>query len=218
MPAGAAARRRVERFLGGLAIAPLMMAASASLYAAPPPDAKQIVAAQCAACHTDTGNSIAPPFPKLAGMSPDYLAKQLRDFSSGQRKSEIMYPIASQLKRGEINALAAYFGGQTRTQGIVSDPSLIPAGEIVFHQGNKESGVPACASCHTKTGAGAPRFPMIASQNAEYVVQQLQGFRSGARGNDFGKLMRTVTSRLTDQEIRAVAQYVASMPVPSAAR
>jgi cytochrome c553 len=59
---------------------------------------------------------------------------------------------------------------------------------------------------------------MIAAQNAEYVVQQLQNFRGGARANDFGLLMRTVSGRLTDEEIRAVAQYVASMPVVPAGR
>lgn len=186
---------------------------SASLSAAPPVDASKIVTETCAACHTQTGNSIAPPFPKLAGMAPDHLAKQLRDFASGARKSEIMYPIASKLKRNEIDPLARFFSAQKRTPGVVTDPALASAGETLYLQGNQEKGVPACAGCHGPNGSGISRFPMLASQNAEYVVQQLQNFRSGARSNDFGLLMRTVTSRLTDDEIQAVAQYVAAMPV-----
>ena len=201
-----------------MALAPALGLLVGSVDAAPPVDASKIVAENCAACHTQTGNSIAPPFPKLAGMAPDYLAKQLRDFASGARKSDIMYPIASKLKRNEVNPLSSYFSAQKRTPGIVSDPALASAGETLFLQGNPEKGVPACAGCHMPNGSGAPRFPMIAAQNADYVVQQLQNFRSGARANDFGLLMRTVASRLTDEEIHAVAQYVASMPVVSAGR
>ncbi|HYN79008.1 MAG TPA: c-type cytochrome [Lamprocystis sp. (in: g-proteobacteria)] len=201
-----------------MALGPLLAVLSAPLFAAAPVDANQIVANVCAACHTPTGNSIAPPFPKLAGLDPDYLAKQLRDVSSGARKSEVMQPITTKLSRAEIVALANYFSAQKRTSGIVTNPALIAAGEIVYKEGNKENGVPACAGCHMRNGGGAPRFPMVAAQNADYVVQQLQNFRSGTRSNDLGTLMRTVSKRLTDQEIQAVAQYVASMPVVSAGR
>ena len=211
-------RRRPGKLYWRIGLAPILAALSGTLAAAPLIDASQIVKDNCAACHTQTGNSIAPPFPKLAGMAPDYLAKQMRDFASGARKSDIMYPIASKLKRKEIDPLASYFSAQRRTPGIVSDPALASAGETLFLQGNPEKGVPACAGCHMPNGSGAPRFPMIAAQNADYVVQQLQNFRSGARANDFGLLMRTVSSRLTDEEIHAVAQYVASMPVVSAGR
>lgn len=212
----AAAQRRPANTILGLALAPLLTILSGPLTAAAPVDANQIVTNVCAACHTATGNSVAPPFPKLAGAHPDYLAKQLRDISAGVRKSEIMQPIATKLTRPEIVALANYFGAQTRTPGIVTNPKLIADGEVIFKQGNKESGVPACSGCHGPNGGGTARFPAIAAQNADYVSQQLLNFRSGARANDLGLLMRTVASRLTDQEIQAVAQYVASLP-PAAA-
>lgn len=213
-PTGAAiVWRRPGKLLGGLALAPLLASLSAPLTAAPPVDAGKIVKEVCAACHTETGNSIAPPFPKLAGMAPDYLAKQLRDVASGARKSEIMSPITAKLKRNEIDPLASYFAAQKRTPGIVTNPKLVATGEVIYNQGNPQNGVPACAGCHLPNGSGAPRFPMLAAQNADYVAQQLQNFRSGARANDFGLLMRTVSSRLTDQEIQAVSQYIASMPV-----
>ncbi len=215
-PKGAAIiRRGWGKVLGGLTLSPLMAVLLTPPAAAQSADISQKVKAECAACHTETGNSIALPFPKLAGLAPDYLAKQLRDFVSGARKNEIMFPIASQLSRADITALADYFSRQKRTPAMVTKPQLLAAGEIVFHQGNKENGVPACAGCHTRNGAGAPRFPMLAAQNPDYVVQQLQNFRSGARTNDFGKLMRTTVSRLTDDEIQAVAQYIASVPPPA---
>jgi len=211
------ARARFGRALQGLVLAPALVLTATSTVAETV-DAARIVKETCATCHTQTGNSLAPPFPKLAGMAPDYLAKQMRDIANGTRKSDIMVSILGELTRGQVNALAAYFSRQTRTPGIVTHPNLVAEGERVYHEGNRETGVPACAGCHTQNGGGAPRFPMIAAQNADYVVQQLQNFRSGTRTNDFGTLMRTVVARLSDAELQAVAQYVASMPVPPAAR
>ncbi|EXJ14893.1 c-type cytochrome [Imhoffiella purpurea] len=213
----ASGRALLGHAIQGALLAPILILGAASA-SAQSTDAGAIVKESCATCHTQSGNSAAPPFPKLSGLAPDYLAKQMRDVASGKRSSDIMGPILDELSRGEINALAEYFARQPRTPGIVTRPDLVDEGERVYREGNKEAGVPACAGCHTPDGGGAPRFPMIAAQNADYVVQQLKQFRSGERSNDFGKLMRTVVSRLTDAEILAVAQYVASMPVPPSAR
>jgi cytochrome c553 len=202
-----------------LALLPLGALVSGPLFAAAPPDVSKTVKEVCAACHTETGNSVAPPFPRLSGMNSEYLAKQLRDIASGTRKSEIMAPIVSKLQRTEIEPLAIYFSSQARTPAVVSNPALVAQGQVIFNNGIQASGVPACAGCHQPNGAGvAPRFPMLASQNADYVASQLQNFKSGARANDYGLLMRSVAGRMTDQEMQAVAQYVASMPVVKTGR
>ncbi len=195
-----------------LMLGPLLALTCGVSLAAADRDAKQIVTTVCAACHTESGNSQVPLFPKLAGASPDYLVKQLKDVQSGARKSEIMAPIAAELTNVEIQSLAQYFSAQKRTPAMVAKPALIEEGRVIFTEGNKEAGVPACAGCHLPNGGGAPRFPMIAAQHADYVLQQLRAFHNGTRQNDLGKVMRTVVSRLTDEEMVAVAQYVASMP------
>jgi hypothetical protein len=53
----------------------------------------------CQACHGVDGNSATPDFPKLGGQYPDYLAKALRDYKSGQRKNPIMAGFAQPLSR-----------------------------------------------------------------------------------------------------------------------
>jgi len=69
----------------------------------------------CLACHGEGGNSTAADFPKLGGQHPDYLAKALRDYKSGQRKNPIMAGFASALTKQDIENLAAYYGAQPAT-------------------------------------------------------------------------------------------------------
>ena len=74
------------------------------------------------------------------------------------------------------------------------------------------SNVPACAGCHGPAGAGIPaQYPRLSGQFAEYVAAQLKGFREGARANDPNGVMRGVAARMTEREIRAVAEYAAGL-------
>ncbi|AGA91516.1 cytochrome c553 [Thioflavicoccus mobilis 8321] len=174
-------------------------------------DAQAIIQELCIACHTMDGNAVVPAFPKLAGLHAAYLEKQLSDFANGYRKQEPMESFAKQLSPKEIRTLANYFSAQRRHDGVVTEPDLLERGREIFHEGDKENGVPACAGCHKPDGSGTPRSVMIAGQNAPYVAQQLTMFKNDERTNDRGMLMRTVAGRLTQEEIQAVAQYVASM-------
>ena len=58
------------------------------------------------------GNSPTPDYPKLGGQYPDYLAKALRDYKSGARKSPIMAGFAGALTAKDIDNLAAYYASQ----------------------------------------------------------------------------------------------------------
>ncbi|NCA69534.1 MAG: cytochrome c4 [Sphingobacteriia bacterium] len=191
----------------------LLLMSSAPIAALEARDAREIVAGQCVACHGLEGNQSIHSFPKLAGLQEEYLAKQLLDMAYGARASEIMMPIVAPYSKTELLALAAYFAQQAPTAGMVKDPSLAEAGRAIFQDGNRDSGVPACAGCHRPDGSGTPRSPMLAGQDADYVYQQLKHFQSGARDNDRGRLMRTVAVRMTDQEMRAVSEYIAGMAV-----
>ena len=73
----------------------------------------------CKACHGEDGNSAAADFPKLGGQHPDYLAKALRDYKSGQRKNPIMAGFAQALSKQDIENLAAYYGAQPATVSVI---------------------------------------------------------------------------------------------------
>lgn len=209
MPKAAPGERR-GRIRAGLRLLPLLPLLALP-HLAQARDAPEIISGLCVACHTMDGNAVVPAFPKLAGLHAEYLEKQLSDYAVGARKHETMQAFAADLTRNEMRALAAYFSALPRHDGVVTDPSLIEEGRRVFHEGDRERGVPACAGCHKPDGSGTPRSVMIAGQNAAYVAEQLTQFKNDIRTNDRGRLMRTVANRLTLEEIQAVAQYVASM-------
>lgn len=170
-------------------------------------------AALCAACHGADGNSPNPLWPKLAGQHPEYMVQQLVAFKSGERKDPTMSPMASPLSEQDMADVAAFFSSQKLASGAASDQSLAAAGERLYRGGNLQSGVAACMACHGPAGEGNPqaRYPRIASQNAAYTEKQLKDFRSGSRATDPNQMMRKVAARMTDQEIKAVAEYVAGL-------
>ena len=179
--------------------------------------AQSIAAQVCAACHAADGNSIGPANPKIAGQVPEYLHKQLVDFKAQggkkpARESAIMLGMVANLSDADMKGLAAYYAGQQLKPAAAADKNLALQGQKLWRGGNPASGVPACAGCHGPTGAGMPaQYPRVAGQYPEYIATQLKAYREGGRANDPNGMMRGVTARMTDNEIRAVAEYAAGL-------
>jgi cytochrome c553 len=174
--------------------------------------AQKIVNEVCGACHNTDGNSNNPTYPSLAGQHPEYTAKQLTEFRSGARKNATMAPNAAKLSDDDILNLAAYYSAQQPKAKQAKDAALAAEGKKIYMGGNQGSGVPACASCHGPAGSGIPaQFPRLASQQGKYVLSQLKHFRSGDRANDGGKMMQVIARKMTDQEMKAVAEYISGL-------
>lgn len=163
----------------------------------------------CIACHGADGNSPISMYPTLAGQHPEYITKQLHNFKSGERKNAIMAGMVAALSDEDMANLGAYYALQTAKPGTAKSNGKGSVGEKIYKAGIAGMGVPACASCHGPTGAGVPvQFPRLAGQHADYTVAQLQTFRSGERANDAAKMMRMIASKLSDQDMAAVADYI----------
>jgi cytochrome c553 len=175
--------------------------------------AGELTVSACLPCHAGgaAGPQAAPTFPKLDGQHAAYLEKQLREYKSGKRKSDIMAPIFGALKKQQIPGMAAHFASQTPSRGAVENQELAARGKVLYEEGNRASGVPGCIGCHMANGEGSPRYPRLAGQRQAYAVQQLMDFKSGKRSNDRAHVMRALAGRLTDDEIRAVAEYLAGL-------
>lgn len=188
----------------------LMMLGTVSVHAAGDASkASQTASQVCAACHGADGNSAIAMYPKLAGQHPEYLTKQLDDFKSGARKNPVMAGIAATLTPEDMVNLGAYFAAQPPKGGVAKSNGPGSLGEKIYKSGIPGAGVPACASCHGPNGAGIPvQFPRLSGQHADYTVAQLKAFRAGERDNDGAKMMRMIASKLSDQDIAAVADYI----------
>jgi cytochrome c553 len=167
----------------------------------------------CASCHGANGNSTTPENPKLAGLQARYASQQMKDFKSGKRVSAVMAGIMATIDDAEIERLATYFHEQKPTFSAAStaDPKRLAQGKEIYFEGIVGSAVPACAGCHTETGKGTNRYPRLAGQHAQYLVQQMLAYKSGARKNDDRELMRAVATRMTEPEIRAVSEFIQTL-------
>ena len=179
--------------------------------------APSIAGPVCAACHAADGNGTAAANPKLAGQFREYLHKQLADFKpqggkKPARESAVMASMVANLSETDMRGLAAFYADQSLRPSAATDKDLATLGQKIWRGGNAASGVPACAGCHGPAGAGMPaQYPRLAGQFAEYMVAQLMLFREGGRANDASGVMRGVAGRMSEREIRAVAEYAAGL-------
>tara|TARA_R110002072_G_scaffold269868_3_gene429517 strand:- start:62394 stop:63005 length:612 start_codon:yes stop_codon:yes gene_type:complete len=191
----------------------LMAAASLTAHAAGDAAAGEQKVAICAACHGADGNSQLGSNPKLAGQGEKYLLKQLLDVQSGKREIALMTGLLNNMSEQDLEDISAFYASQETTlEG--ADPALIELGQQIYRAGIPDLGVAACSACHSPTGAGVAQagFPALGGQHAEYIATQMKAFRSGARDNDGDAApMRSVSERLTDREIDALASYISGL-------
>lgn len=168
----------------------------------------------CVPCHGAAGNSTITQNPRLAGQQNVYIMKQLNNFKSGDRSNPIMSPLAKLLTDDDIKHLAAYLNKQEPKSGAAKNAKALDLGKQIYRGGIADKNVPACAACHGPNGAGIPaQYPRLAGQHQDYTVAQLTNFRAttlaNARNNSAP--MKTIAARLSDDEIQAVADYIAGL-------
>jgi cytochrome c553 len=171
----------------------------------------QAIATQvCVACHTADGSRGSPANPILAGQHPEYLAKQLHEFKSGKRNNAIMKGMATPLSDEDMRNVAAFYASKTAKPGFAKNKELVGLGEKIYRGGIADKQVPACAGCHSPTGAGMPaQYPRMAGQHGDYIESQMNSFRSGQRANS--PQMMAIAAKLSDREIKAVSDYIAGL-------
>lgn len=171
--------------------------------------AKKIISGSCFLCHGATGESTSELFPRLAGQHHEYITKQLENFKSGARKSSAMRDMATKLTSEEMLALGKFFEKQNIPNETVNDPQLASVGKSIFQNGNKLSGLPACASCHGAEAKGTGSLPRLAGQYAGYLETQLKQFNARERTND-NAVMHDIVVKMSPLEMSAVAEYLSA--------
>ncbi len=204
--------------------APAPAAAASSAAAAPaavttdtaavmPGDAAagQAKAAVCGACHGMDGNSADAQYPKLAGQSEAYIARQLTDFKAGTRQNPIMMGMAAPLSPQDMHDLGAYFASKTSLPGV-ADQALVEHGQTLFRQGDAKRAIPACMACHSIDGRGNPgaSYPQLTGQHAQYIEATLKAWHDGTVwGTDArAQIMPSIAKQLDANDIAALASYI----------
>jgi cytochrome c553 len=158
----------------------------------------------CAGCHGENGKPVDQTIPNIWGQQIGYLYIQLRDFKRGDRKSEIMQPIASTFERDDMLAIAEYFSkkpwpnfGQPRASKDVSQRALTANGSI------------GCTGCHLDHFQGDSTVPRLAGQGRDYLARTMADFRTRARGNNPG--MSDLMIATSPDDLTALAEYLAGL-------
>jgi len=180
--------------------------------------AQQTASQICAACHGADGNSAASANPNLAGQIGDYITLQLAHFKAGVRVNPTMQAMAATLGEPDMQGLGAYFAGQKPKGLSAKDAAQVKSAQQLWRGGDAVNGIPACAACHSPTGAGIPKnFPRLAGQYADYTYAQLKAFKTGERGADAagkdqnGRIMAAIAQKMSDAQMKAIADYAAGL-------
>jgi cytochrome c553 len=163
-------------------------------------------AALCSGCHGETGISQTENIPSLAGQPDQFFQWQLVFFRAGTRKNEQMQPIMEQIGNDDIRNLGAYFASLAPPKAINpdGDPDL-------SRKGAEAAAGRRCASCHTDTFEGTKAVARLAGQREEYLLKALHDYKSGARSGGAMAAMADVAYPLSEEEITALAHYLAHL-------
>ncbi len=177
--------------LGGILLAGAVVAQTAG-----DPAEGRKMAGQCSTCHGIEGYAKIPIAPHIGGEPAGYIASQLRAFREGDRTHEMMSVVAKSLTDQQIADLSAWYANHAVSATLTGDGSSAPV---------------ACVSCHGENGIGLTEdVPNLAGETNIYIDTQLKSFRAGKRTHE---VMSAIAAGLTDEEIRAAADWYASVKI-----
>ena len=188
----------------------IVFALVAGFLAAAPARAADVAAGKekaelCVGCHGENGVSQMENMPSLAGQLDQFIQWQLIYFRAGARKNEQMQPIVEQLSNEDIRNLGAYFASLPPPKAAEDkNPDL-------SKKGAQAAAGRRCAACHTESYAGDKAAARIAGQREDYLVKALSDYKSGARSGGAQAAMSEVAHPLSDEEIEALAHYLAHL-------
>ncbi|MEI6612891.1 c-type cytochrome [Polynucleobacter sp.] len=164
----------------------------------------------CITCHGPKGQSAVGTWPKLSAQHAAYTTKQLKNFKDGSRANPVMMGMVATLTEQDMQNISAFLVKQPASEGVAQNKATIELGQSIYRGGIAAKGVPACAACHSPTGAGIPaQYPRLGGQWADYSYTQLIAFREGTRKNS--NQMTIIATKLSDQEMKAVSDYMAGL-------
>ena len=176
----------------------------------------------CAACHGERGEGLtkAEFYPRLAGKPAGYLFNQLVAFRDGKRRSPVMSYLVTHLSDDYLREIAVYYE-QLKPPYPPPAPApteLLARGYALATKGDASRELPPCTACHGKTLTGMqPAIPGLVGLSAHYIASQMGAWRIGQRQAYEPDCMAEIASRLTSEDVAAIAAWLGSLPTPRSA-
>jgi cytochrome c553 len=162
------------------------------------PEAKAILGAKllvCNTCHGADGVPRSAAAPVIWGQQEAFLLKQMHDFQSGDRASEVMSWMATALTQSEQAAAAAYFAKKNWPARVSRAAAASPPALVAV-----------CQVCHQQNFVGGPQAPRLAGQSYEYLVETMRRYAEGERKNNAD--MMNIMQAISPTEREAIARYI----------
>lgn len=155
------------------------------------------LAAACAKCHSEDGNSTTPGVPSLAGQQPRYLVVAIQEYLKKERKAAPMHALLPGLSKLDMENLALYFASQNPAQRAAPSVGEPAAGEPLSA---------VCGGCHGSHGVSTDTVtPSLAGQDARYLVDAIKAYRTTRKREN----MRLYVTGLSDKDISNIAAFYA---------
>jgi len=165
------------------------------------PQAGRKQAGSCRTCHGIDGFAQIPIAPHIGGEPASYIEHQLTAFREGTREHEMMSVVAKSLDDQKIANLAAWFANHDVKTTMTRDEAQAPE---------------ACVACHGANGISQLEdAPNLAGETTIYIDTQLKAFRKGKRTHE---IMSEIAADMSDEDIRAAAEWYASVKIEITAK
>ena len=175
----------------------------------------------CTACHGPQGRA-APDgyYPRLAGKPVGYLYNQLLNFREGRRHYGLMTQLIDPLSDAYLLEMAQYFSAlevpYPAPPPSPASADVLRHGQALVLQGDAARKVPACVQCHGQSMTGVtPNIPGLLGLPRDYLNAQLGAWKAGQRRAHAPDCMNDVVTRLSLEDINAVASWIAAQPLPA---
>lgn len=161
----------------------------------------KVLAYTCHGCHGVPNYKNAYPnysVPRLGGQNSLYLENALKAYSEGERPHQTMHAQAAALSDQDRADIATFLQADV----------VKPGKQVV---GTPPPATQTCVTCHGADGAKVvgPEYPILAGQQADYIVQALKDYKSGKRKNP---IMAGIISGVDPRDFDAIALYFSSQP------
>ena len=168
----------------------------------------------CFSCHGTQGISKDPNIPNLAGQVSGDIFRQLTAMKQGSTyNSLIMAGAVAEMDVQIMREFDVFFSTLPPENPSVmlneADQKLAQEGQELYQADSTKRSNDSCAGCHGHEGEGrAPDQPRVAGQKLDYMISQLLAYKAGVRRHE---AMISVTTRLSDRDIRALSLYMRYM-------